>query len=91
MKGYLLTGRYQPFVQIGAGFVAQEFLHVKNNGDKDVYKKTNFALRAGGGLDFYATKNIVVNVNVDYLLPPTLNLNYLSISIILGSQGMQLR
>ena len=29
----------------------------------------NFAMRFGGGIDLYATKNVVVSAQADYLLP----------------------
>jgi opacity protein-like surface antigen len=28
-----------------------------------------FALRFGGGIDLYATENVVLNVGIDYVLP----------------------
>jgi opacity protein-like surface antigen len=73
VKGYLLTGRYQPFLLLGAGAMVAE-THVRNPvglgftgvGDED---EKSFAMRFGGGIDLYATKNIVVSLEADYVLP----------------------
>jgi len=68
VKGYLLTGRIQPFVVAGAGlmhFNAEDRLNlgiVKSKGDA-------FAGRFGVGIDFYINKNIVVVTEGGYVLP----------------------
>jgi opacity protein-like surface antigen len=87
LKGYLLTGRFQPWVQGGLGFMYARFkqiVHPKPVDQPELVtkshdEKTRLALRAGGGLDFYATKNIVLQVKADYIHIPTLALHFLSI------------
>jgi opacity protein-like surface antigen len=71
LKGYLLTGRYQPFLLIGAGFMTVE-AKVRDTADLGLSaseKETDFAMRFGGGIDLYATKHVVVSVEADYVLP----------------------
>jgi opacity protein-like surface antigen len=70
-KGYLLTGRFQPFLLFGLGGMTVEFEardHV-GAGLRVSEHEEGFATRFGGGLDVYATKNLVVTMGVDYLLP----------------------
>jgi opacity protein-like surface antigen len=70
-KGYLLTGRYQPFLLVGAGFMTAE-AKVRDTADLGLSaseKETDFAMRFGGGIDLYATKHVVVSVEADYVLP----------------------
>ena len=73
VKGFILTGRYQPFLLLGAGAmtadiklrdsVGLEFTGLRSE------TENAFALRFGGGIDLYATENVVLNVGVDYVLP----------------------
>ena len=83
VKGHLLTGRYQPFVLAGVGFMRMESkardttskaaLDAPDpNRDRaadagDIWVEV--ALRFGGGLDFYLTENIVVSAEGSYLMP----------------------
>jgi opacity protein-like surface antigen len=60
-KGYPLTGRFQPYGLLGLGFMRSYFEHGTND--------SVFAVRLGGGADFYATENIVVFVEGSYMLP----------------------
>jgi opacity protein-like surface antigen len=71
LKGYLLTGRYQPFALIGGGAMVVEVNWKDNSGLglSQTDTKRGAVMRFGGGLDFYATKQIVLTVGVDYLLP----------------------
>jgi len=72
-KGYLLTGRYQPFLLIGAGAMSADikvrdpvglsFTAVRSESENV------FAMRFGGGIDLYATKNLVVSLEADYVYP----------------------
>jgi opacity protein-like surface antigen len=73
VKGYFLTGRYQPFLLVGAGAMTAE-TKIKNpvglaftgiDDDSD----NAFAMRFGGGIDIYATENVAVTVDIDYVLP----------------------
>jgi hypothetical protein len=71
LKGYLLTGRYQPYALIGGGAMVIE-VNLKDNsglGLSETETLRAVVMRFGGGLDFYATKQIVLTVGVDYLLP----------------------
>ena len=85
-KAYALTGRYQPFLLVGAGAMTADtkvrepvglsFTSVRNESENA------FAMRFGGGIDLYATQNVVVSLEADYVLPFS-NLNdmdYVSIS-----------
>jgi opacity protein-like surface antigen len=75
-KGHLLTGRYQPFVLLGVGFMRMESKSrditggtlptaTANASDREV----EVALRYGAGLDFYLTKNVVATAEGSYLMP----------------------
>ena len=87
VKGYLLTGRIQPFLLAGAGlmhFNAKDkfdFGIIKNKGD-------GFAARFGAGIDFYLNKNIVAVLQGGYVLPvgPADGLDFVS-----WSAGLQYR
>jgi len=66
-KGYPLTGRFQPYGLLGLGALylnAEDQLGLGFSDDQAA-----FALRFGGGVDAYVTKNIVLNVEASYLLP----------------------
>jgi opacity protein-like surface antigen len=73
VKGFILTGRYQPFLLLGAGAMTADIrlqdpvglAFTGLNSDTE----NAFALRFGGGIDLYATENVVLNVGVDYVLP----------------------
>jgi hypothetical protein len=80
IKGYLLTGRYQPYLLLGGGA-----LHVKTEVTNPTgvltfgqprtrpvtqsRKFTDFVIRLGGGFDVYATDHVVVNIGASYLFP----------------------
>ena len=83
VKGYLLTGRYQPFLLLGGGAMTAEFT-IQNQtgmGISGSERVSDFVMRFGGGIDVYATKNIVVSVGADYVLPfaDLKDLDYVSI------------
>jgi len=89
VKGHLMTGRYQPFVLAGLGFMRMETkgrdvtpnatattelcedgaasgpCHAPHLSDRRV----EIAMRFGGGLDFYLTKNVVISAEGSYLMP----------------------
>jgi hypothetical protein len=50
------------------------------------YRESRFALRIGGGVDHYLTKNVVVGVDVDYVVSPSLDVGY-----VLVGGGVQYR
>jgi opacity protein-like surface antigen len=91
IKGYLATGRLQPFLLLGGGTMT---VQTKVTNPTGVQKSTevtpptdpttflpnrgpviqsrsyqDFVFRFGGGIDVYATENVVVNVGATYLLP----------------------
>lgn len=73
VKAYALTGRYQPFLLLGAGAMTAQtkvrnpvglaFTSVRNESEND------FVMRFGGGIDFYATEQVVVSLEADYVRP----------------------
>jgi len=83
--GYLLTGRTQPFLRAGLGLMRVEYTERDTtstpspDGSKQRYNETRFALRVGGGIDYYATKNVVVGVDVDYVVSPSLDVQYVTV------------
>jgi hypothetical protein len=60
LKGYLLTGRVQPYVLAGGGYL---------DIDADEVDAGDFTWRLGGGYDFYTTENIVLNLEAAYYVP----------------------
>jgi hypothetical protein len=89
VKGYLLTGRYQPYLLLGGGTMT---VKTKVTNPTGVYATMenpmpppdnvaiygpvtqsrsymDFAFRFGGGIDLYATKHIVINIDANYLAP----------------------
>ncbi|MDP6981293.1 MAG: OmpW family outer membrane protein [Myxococcota bacterium] len=88
-KGYLLTGRIQPYLLAGVGVLSVS-TESKNTADnKGGTKRTGqLAVRGGGGVDFYLNRNWVLNFGVDYLYSAT-NLEYLDFLTV--STGVQYR
>ena len=78
VKAYLLTGQVQPFAMLGMGVMESE----KELIGGLVREDTVFVARLGGGLDFYASKNVVLVLEASYVLPaPSIEeLKYLSLS-----------
>jgi opacity protein-like surface antigen len=67
LKPYFWTGRIQPFGLLGAGIMMEEF-GVEYDGVNDDEHHTDFAMRFGGGIDYYATENVVLTIKGSYLL-----------------------
>jgi opacity protein-like surface antigen len=65
-KGYLLTGRFQPFVLVGGGLV--HFEVEDDLGIESSEKDEGFAARFGGGVDVYLNRNFVIALDADYVL-----------------------
>jgi hypothetical protein len=65
-KGYMLTGRYQPWALIGLNFLDME----TTNSAAANPRKTDdgAAMRFGFGLDVYATTKIAVVTDISYVL-----------------------
>lgn len=82
-KGYLPLGRFQPFALAGGGMMAWSGSVTKSTDtelfDEDKFRA--FAVRLGGGFDYYATKHIVLNVGADYVFPlgGQIDLDYVSV------------
>ena len=64
LKGYVLTGRAQPYAVVGGGLFNVDI--DSSVGSEDEH---GFSWRLGGGLDFYQTENIVLNLEALYYLP----------------------
>jgi len=66
VKGYLSTGRVQPYLSAGLGF-----LSAKSDDPVTAFQKTDtdFAARFGGGVEFYVTENIGLSVDSSYVIP----------------------
>ena len=80
-KGYLLTGRVQPFVLVGVGAMSVRGDKSPNGSNKSSQDDGHLVARFGGGIDFYATRHWVVSGQADYVYSAT-NLqstNYISV------------
>jgi hypothetical protein len=66
-KGYLLTGRVQPFLLVGGGLMHYEVTDDLGVGVKD--EGSAFAARFGGGVDIYLHRNFVIPLDAGYVLP----------------------
>ena len=91
-RGYVPIGneRIQPFALFGGGLVTVKTKLRDTSGlaPSPSDRNTEVAIRAGGGVDFYATPNIVLTLAVDYLhaFRKLKDFNYVSTSM-----GMQYR
>ena len=79
LKGYLLTGRYQPYGLFGVGLMAID--SVTKSPATSRQTTGLVALRFGGGIDYYLTRNWVLNAELDYIYSATDidTLDYLSL------------
>lgn len=80
-KGYLLTGRVQPFVLVGVGAMSVRGDRNPVGSNKSSQDDGHLVARFGGGIDFYATRHWVVSGQADYVYSAT-NLqstNYISV------------
>jgi opacity protein-like surface antigen len=66
-KLFPLTGRGQPFLLIGLGAMHAEVEDTVGLGASE--DEAGFAVRFGGGVDFYVTENAAVSGGADYVLP----------------------
>jgi opacity protein-like surface antigen len=83
-KGYLPFGRFQPYALAGGGiiFTTVPVKAVTTTGPIEWDEKVRaFAFRFGGGIDFYATEHIVLNIGAEQVIPVSaeLDLNYISV------------
>jgi len=72
VKGYLLTGRIQPYLLAGVGTMSLRTESKNTNDDLSSTKETGVLIvRGGGGVDFYVDRNWVLNLGIDYLYSAT--------------------
>ncbi len=73
VKGYLHTGRVQPFGLFGMGALTVEGKATDLSGTAGTSRSqdTMLTLRFGGGLDVYITRSIVAQAKASYVLPIT--------------------
>ena len=80
-KGYLLTGRVQPFVLVGVGAMSVRGDNNPIGSNKSSQDDGHLVARFGGGIDFYVNRHWVVSGQADYVYSAT-NLestNYISV------------
>ncbi|MFK7897724.1 MAG: porin family protein [Myxococcota bacterium] len=65
VKGYLATGRIQPYVMAGAGFLTARSDDPRTNFQRT---DTDFAARVGGGIEFYLNESVGLSVDSSYVL-----------------------
>jgi opacity protein-like surface antigen len=69
-KAFLLTGRWQPYVLVGLGYLSMEKDGiVQQGGTKNDSDDGGFAMRFGGGMEAYLTENISFGPEIAYVLP----------------------
>ena len=92
LKAYLLTGKTQPYILTGLGIMRAEFkerdttVFIPPGSNKQRSRESRFAMRFGGGIDHYLTKNMVVDLKVDYVISFSLDVDY-----VLVGGGFQYR
>jgi opacity protein-like surface antigen len=67
VKVPVVRGRLQPFLLAGGGMFHARFEESRGEAWSPSY--TGFGLRAGGGIDFYFTENVWLNLGVTYVVP----------------------
>ena len=67
VKGYVLTGRVQPFLLVGVGLMHFDVKDELGLGLRA--KGEGFAARFGGGVDFYLNRNFLLALDTSYVLP----------------------
>ena len=67
LKGFLLTGRLQPFALVGIGTTIGEVRDSFGAGLE--IEEADFVARFGGGLDFYLTESLALTLDASYVLP----------------------
>jgi opacity protein-like surface antigen len=63
LKAYLPLGRFQPFIMSGVGLGHFEFEVGRSENSE-----TDFAARFGGGIDFYVTEALALQLSSSYVL-----------------------
>jgi outer membrane protein W len=82
IKAYYPFGRFQPFLLAGLGMTSSAVDVTDTVGLGLPYRDggKGVAVRTGGGVEFYATQHVVLNVGIDWVLPfgRTRELDYVS-------------
>lgn len=76
VKGYLLTGRIQPYVVGGVGW-GRATLNPDGSGAKS--RSDNLIGRVGIGTDLYANQDVALSLEAAYVLGEESELNYVSV------------
>jgi hypothetical protein len=88
LKGYLLTGRYQPYLSVGAGImtVREKLDDDTGMGLSNSERYTDATGRFGAGIDFYVNENFLVTAGASYVLPngDVSDFDYVSVSWGIG-------
>jgi opacity protein-like surface antigen len=84
VKGYPLTGRVQPYVLGGVGLLWLQLEDAVGAGFED--NEVGFAGHVGVGVDAYLTDNLLLNLEMSYLLPAGDLSDFRMIPISLGMQ-----
>ena len=88
LKGYLTTGRAQPYVNAGVGYATTNGKDFCGGGNyaralckQSMRQADDLVMRFGGGFDVYATEQIVLSIDAIYVLPQgrNNNLDYISV------------
>jgi opacity protein-like surface antigen len=82
LKGYLLTGRVQPFALVGIG-VTRVGASVGGFGSGD---EAGFGARFGGGIDFYVCENVSLGATASYVLATGDIDGFDYVSLVMGAQ-----
>jgi opacity protein-like surface antigen len=84
LRAFLTTGRIQPFLTAGIGFIHAEL----ESGGLELADDDAFLTRGGGGLEIYLTSSFTVNLGAEYVFPTDdiLGLDYRYISTSAGLQ-----
>jgi hypothetical protein len=71
LKAIAPIWRAHPYILVGAGFIRWEF--DESGPAPDIFSsgETDFAGRAGAGIDFYLTRNIVLNAGANVVIANT--------------------
>lgn len=81
LKGYLTTGRVQPFAVVGAGVTRAEFKLFGSSASE-----TDFSARFGGGLDCYVTERVSLGAAASYVLTTGSIDGFDYVSLVFGAQ-----
>jgi len=82
-KGYLTTGRVQPYGVAAVGAVYARADRLYGSGHEE---ETAALARFGGGIDVYATPHVVVNFEAAYALPTGDLSDFTTVPMTIGAQ-----